>query len=431
MNKKRSRSEHKKRKSRENLSKTKRRQSSNKKGDLDGINNKTKVNKRRIVQRGGTTRQKLKELIISGNVAEVNSLILAVIYPLLNHHFIHHTTASGDGNSALYTACRSTNPKIEMVSTLLYFGFKPDTPNNNENGSYPQHGVVAAAKDIINSTEDRGSKVSKLHSLRAILQELKNSGADMKIKNMYNNTAFEEYTTMVGTEKEIVSGKIKLLDVDLDLNIRYLLYPDTGAAPDYRDPPPGYGVHLPRYSAPPPLPPLPPPPGYGAPPPPPHPHPPGYVAPPPPGYSAPPPPPPPGHGAAADAHPRIQMVTGNASLTNPEFYKDFKGDSNKLPVLQKTSNYHQGYNNGNSYFTYNGVPYYFSDVMQGLITKKNGTGTFQRANIESGQFVGYHTFHISNDGIRFSFYIRNSPPSYVSFQVDLGNWVQDAPLTLV
>lgn len=55
MNKKRSRSERGSRKMRQNLSRTKRRQSSNKKGALKGIhNNKTKiVKKRRIVQRGG------------------------------------------------------------------------------------------------------------------------------------------------------------------------------------------------------------------------------------------------------------------------------------------------------------------------------------------------------------------------------------------
>jgi DNA-directed RNA polymerase beta subunit len=130
----------------------------------------------------------------------------------------------------------------------------------------------------------------------------------------------------------------------------------------------------------------------------------------------------------------VSRVTGEVSFY-PEFYNKFQGEPNKLPGLQETSNY-QTTVNRNSYFTYKGVSYYFSQHIEESLQTKRKQVTVQRDAIEGGHFVGHYVFVIDGqDNITFNFYILNnsSTPAdgYVSFQVDPENWVQDAPLTLV
>ena len=381
MNKKRSRSERGSRKMRQNLSKTKRRQSSNKKGALKGIrNNKTKANKlRRIVQRGGGNRHELNLRITSNDVVQVSNYIRHAFYPSLYEQFINNSTQP-PGNSALYTACRSTNPNIDIVKTLLFFGFKPDTPNHNENGSYPQHGVVAAADEIIRLVLRHEETQKRLNVLKDILEELNRAGADMRLTNKFGYTAYTEYSTRFvavagNPPSPSIEDRFRAFDTALSIEITQLLHS-----------PPGH------------------PPGYGAPPP---------------GYSAP---------------PHVHRVTGEVSFY-PEFYNKFQGEPNKLPGLQETSNY-QTTVNRNSYFTYKGVSYYFSQHIEESLQTKRKQVTVQRDAIEGGHFVGHYVFVIDGqDNITFNFYILNnsSTPAdgYVSFQVDPENWVQDAPLTLV
>jgi hypothetical protein len=433
MNKKRSRSEHKKRNSRQNLSKTKRRQSSNKKGALKGIhNNKTKANKlRRIVQRGGGTYDELVKVVKSGNVTDV-------IRILKFGGVAHFNNYRPEDNTVLYTACRSPNPNLGMVQLLLERKFFPNIPNG-QNGSYPQHGVVAAANQILGNEQlSLEQKNEKLIVLKDILEELRRKGADMSLKNRLKNgaeyTAYTEYSDMFGQEPTpSIEDNISRFNADLSSRIKELLRPLPGPPPG---PPPGYGppAHAMGYGAPPHAM------GYGAPPP-------GYGAPShamgygapshamgygpsPPGYGAPPP-----HPMGYSAPPHVHIVTGKASSFYPEFYSKFQGEPNKLQSLQDSSNY-QRTNNGKSYFTYKGVSYYFSDNIQTLLQQKISGHTVQRGPIIGGHFKGYYVFVIDGqDNITFNFYILNhsSTPAdnYVSFQVDPENWVQDAPLTLV
>ena len=407
MNKKRSRSERGSRKMRQNLSKTKRRQSSNKKGALKGIhNNKTKiVKKRRIVQRGGSKYDDLVTAVMSGNVDDVSRI-------LRTGGVDHFHNYWPEDNTVLYTACRSPNPNLEMVKLLLTCRFEPNIPNG-QNRSYPQHGVVAAANQILGSEQlSLEQQNEKLNVLKDILVELRSKGADMSLKNRLRNrseyTAYTEYSDMFGqVPTPSIEDNISRVNPDLSSKIKELLRPPPHG---YSAPPPGYGAPPPEYSAPPH--------GYGA-------HPPGYSAPPP-GYSA------PAHGYGA--HPPVHRVTGEANLY-PEFYNKFQGEPNKLLSLPEISNY-QIPNNGNSYFTYKSVPYYFSDYIQPLLQPNINGHTVQRSHFVDGHFKGHYVFVIDGqDNITFNFYIisYSSRPAdgYVSFQVDPGNWVQDAPLTLV
>ena len=390
MNKKRSRSEHKKRNSRQNLSKTKRRQSSNKKGALKGIhNNKTKVNKkRRIVQRGGGTYDELVKVVKSGNVTDV-------IRILKFGGVAHFNNYRPEDNTVLYTACRSPNPNLGMVQLLLERNFFPNIPNG-QNGSYPQHGVVAAANQILGNEQlSLEQKNEKLIVLKDILEELRRKGADMSLKNRLKNgaeyTAYTEYSDMFGQEPTpSIEDNISRFNADLSSRIKELLRPLPGPPPG---PPPGYGP--PAHAM-----------GYGAPPP---------------GYSAPPPP----HPMGYSAPPHVHIVTGKASTFFPEFYSKFQGEPNKLQSLQDSSNY-QPSENGNSYFTYKGVSYYFSHHIQNLIDK-NKTTTIKRFGEGLFYFTyGENTYHFFIPVHDYT--LTNQPSAYVSFQVDPENWVQDAPL---
>lgn len=236
-----------------NLSKTKRRPRSNKKGALKGLrNNKTKVvKKRRIEQRGGGTFPELINFILTNNANAVANCIREEIRPSLYHKFVGRVEEGGNavfqGNTALYTACRSPDPNVDMVKTLHFFGFKPDTPNNNENGSFPQHGVVAAAQEIMTQGVSDPMKVPKLQKLVLILEELKKNGADMRIKNKVGPTggytAFEEYTNpsidlRTNSTRVSIYNTIQQINPLLSETIGYLLNPNPPSAPPSAPPPP-------------------------------------------------------------------------------------------------------------------------------------------------------------------------------------------------
>ena len=408
---------------------TKKIQRSNKKRTL---HKKTKVRKQRgrILQRGGAgdindliklidklndTRRILNDDgtpqhdVQMDIIGEIRRFIQGLTKDERNK--IKTESLADNGHSALYAACRLKIPERTLVADLLHLEFQI-IQNGPPTYSYPQHGAVQAAKDILDDAsikpENKFKRLEEILQVLILLREKNPEATVMTQKNYYGYSAggiFKLKESKYGSITPSVLDMIKSLGTDGDASISGLILGFENVLNPYMEK---------GHSAPP-LPPTPS--GYGAPPP-------GYGAPPPPGYGA----------AAAAAHPHIPMVTGIAYLNYPEFYKDFKGYSNKLPVLQNTSNYRQDYNNGNSYFTYIDVPYYFSDVMQGLITKYNKTVTVQRSYMESGHFVGHYTFHIPNDDITFDFYILKKPNQvdcYVSFQVDPGNWVQDAPLTLV
>ena len=185
-----------------NLSKTKRRPRSNKKGALKGLrNNKTKVvKKRRIEQRGGGKFSELIDHILKNNTVAVANCIREEIEPSLYHKFVAMNSGHGrmvqfTGPTALYTACSLPDPNPNLVNTLLFFGFNPNTPNNDRDRSYPQHGVVAAAGAIIRSGDDPYKKKQKLGRLVNVLGSLRNYGAHMEYKNIRDLTAMGEYIT--------------------------------------------------------------------------------------------------------------------------------------------------------------------------------------------------------------------------------------------
>jgi len=226
-------------KMRQHVAKTKRRQHSNKKGALKGLrNNKTKVVKnRRIVQRGGGTYQDLVGIIRRGNPNNVANHILHMMYPRLHYLFIRPPNPDEihgdyDGNTALYTACRSPHPNVEMVNTLLYFGFKPYT-KNYINGSFPQHGVVAAAREIMTTQLDVQIqyKIHNIQQLVLILEALKRAGADMSSRNLAGFTAFQEYSIQF-LDGTITKNMIHRISQNDSERISNLLNPD------YHPPPP-------------------------------------------------------------------------------------------------------------------------------------------------------------------------------------------------
>lgn len=227
-----------------NLSKTKRRPRSNKKGALKGLrNNKTKVvKKRRIEQRGGGTYQILISLI-QKTPDRVADYIRNEITPSLNHQFVERNPQGGGysimGPTALYTACSLLEPNPNLVDTLLFFGFNPNTPNKDSIGSYPQHGVVAAAGAIIRSDDDPYNKKQKLGKLVNVLGSLRNYGAHMEYENIRGLTAMGEYINKNQGQQSIYQA-INSLDRELSTIISYLLSSETPYVP----PPHPPSVHV-------------------------------------------------------------------------------------------------------------------------------------------------------------------------------------------
>lgn len=225
-----------------NLSKTKRRPRSNKKGALKGLrNNKTKVvKKRRIEQRGGGSYQELIGLI-QKNPDSVANYIRNEITPSLNHQFVERNPQGGGdpimGPTALYTACSLPDPNPILVNTLLFFGFNPNTPNKDGIGSYPQHGVVAAAGAIIISPDTDSGKKQKLGKLVNVLGLLRNYGAHMESKNIRDLTAMGEYITENQGQQSINGLLYNSSDPalkDLGKSIHDLLGPATPYVPPPR-----------------------------------------------------------------------------------------------------------------------------------------------------------------------------------------------------
>ena len=413
MNKKRSRSEHGSRKMRKNLSKTKRRPRSNKKGALKGIrNNKTKVNKRRIVQRGGNKKyDDLVTAVMIGIVDDVSRILQKGDVADFHNY-------RPENNTVLYTACRSPTPNLGMVQLLLTWGFEPNIPNghNGHNGSYPQHGVVAAAKYIIgDGILYPHQNTEELNSLETILKALKQSHADMSLKNKLQYTAYDEYSIgfidVPGTPPlPSIESRIAVIDHDLSVRIRDLLRPPPGPPPPgYGAPPPGYGAPPPGYGAPPP--------GYGAPPP-------GY-SPPQPGYGAPPPgygAPPPGYGAPPPGPPPPPREVA----FYPNFYEIFKDMSICQDISPKTD-YYDTVKSANTTFKYKDKIYYLTDSFQKRVQTK----------IMEGMQQSEVNYHIGNVVVvdelsdKFMFYIKlgnvKKCEGYVSFTVGGRCWVQDAP----
>lgn len=238
-----------------NLSKTKRRPRSNKKGALNGLrNNKTKVvKKRRIEQRGGGTYQGLISLIQSGDANSVADYIRKEIEPSLNHQFVAMNSGDGrmvqiTGPTALYTACSLLEPNPNLVDTLLFFGFNPNTPNNDSIGSYPQHGVVAAAGAIISSPGPNFSKKQKLRNLVNVLGSLRKYHALMNNTNKRVLTALDEYITK-NQDQQSMNGLLYNSSEqelkDLGKSIHDLLDPATPYVP----PPPRVHVVQPSKDA--------------------------------------------------------------------------------------------------------------------------------------------------------------------------------------
>ena len=225
-----------------NLSKTKRRPRSNKKGALKGLrNNKTKVvKKRRIEQRGGGG-ESYRELIelIQKTPDSVANYIRKEIEPSLYHKFVAMNSGHGmmvqiTGPTALYTACSLPDPNPNLVNTLLFFGFKPDTRNNDGDRSYPQHGVVEAAGAIIRSQDSDPSKKQKLGNLVNVLGLLRNYGAHMESKNIRGLTALDEYITENQGQKSMNGLLYTSSDralIDLGKSIHDLLGPATPYVP--------------------------------------------------------------------------------------------------------------------------------------------------------------------------------------------------------
>lgn len=224
-----------------NLSKTKRRPRSNKKGALKGLRiNKTKVvKKRRIEQRGGGTYQGLISLIQLSDANKVADYIRDVINPSLYHQFVERNPEGGGepimGPTALYTACSLSEPNPILVDTLLFFGFKPNTPNKDDIGSYPQHGVVAAAGAIISSHNDVRKK-QKLGMLVNVLESLSKYGARMESRNKRGVTAMDEYMNKNQGQQSIYEAINGLGgEYELGQKINYLL---SSSKTTYVPPPP-------------------------------------------------------------------------------------------------------------------------------------------------------------------------------------------------
>jgi hypothetical protein len=219
-----------------NLSKTKRRPRSNKKGALKGLrNNKTKVvKKQRIEQRGGGTYQALIQYIRTNNTIAVANYIRREIEPSLNHQFVERNPEVGGdpitGPTALYTACSLLEPNPNLVNTLLFFGFNPNTPNNDGDRSYPQHGVVAAAGAIISSGDPDFSKKQKLRNLVNVLGLLRNYAAQMDNTNTSGDTAMGEYINKNQGHNSIYQA-INSLDQELSTSISHLLSSATPPTP--------------------------------------------------------------------------------------------------------------------------------------------------------------------------------------------------------
>jgi hypothetical protein len=117
-----------------------------------------------------------------------------------------------------------------MVNILLFFGFKPDIRNNNENGSFPQHGLVAAAGEIMGPSEFPQNKLQKLQQLVRILEALNLSGEDKSKKNRLGYTAFEEFTGFT-KDKPSIENTISKSYREISTKIHNLLNPNPPPPP--------------------------------------------------------------------------------------------------------------------------------------------------------------------------------------------------------
>lgn len=118
------------------------------------------------------------------------------------------------------------------MSTWLihyFFGFNPDTPNNDEIGSFPQHGVVEAAGAIIRSQDNDYNKKRELGKLVNVLGSLRKSGANMEDINRQSVTALGKYNERISDKPSISDGIYQLVtgNDDLGKRINDLLSPET------------------------------------------------------------------------------------------------------------------------------------------------------------------------------------------------------------
>ena len=210
------------------------------------------------------------------------------------------------GRTALYLACRSPVPNPAMVELLLDAGFNPNIPNNSDTnlgaGSYPLHGVVQAAKSIIEVGKHTDAT---LNDMVKIIDLLKPKGANLSAMNIYGMTAFQDYLKGV---KPLINSSHGTLDSAIHWALIPLATPGPGHPPPYAPPP----YAPPSYA--------PPPPSSYAPSHPPPPHPSSYAPPPPSSYAPSHPPPshpPPKYAPPPSHHPSHPPPPGPPSSYAP------------------------------------------------------------------------------------------------------------------
>ena len=241
-------------KTKHRVQKTKRSRRLNKNRSVKGIrgNNKTKVvgKRRNIVQSGGGRIDDLVGRIFGLNTIEgeiPNSVIDNIMKDVTVENTRELTSIEkpdhsivNDGISLLYAACRLKNhPSPYLVSKILdkmrdqHTGTSAGSlyksligkerssewnriiPNGSSNGSYPQHGAVQAAREILEKcpTQDDVTTNTKLNEIIKILKVLKEydasvpklTGIQNALMTLPNNlsgvgsfTAYEEFTLSFG-----------------------------------------------------------------------------------------------------------------------------------------------------------------------------------------------------------------------------------------
>jgi hypothetical protein len=251
-------------KTKHRVQKTKRSRRLNKNRSVKGIrgNNKTKVvgKRRNIVQRGGGRIDDLVGRIyglnkIEGEIPE--SFIDTIMADVTVENTQQRTQIEkpdgslvNDGTTLLYAASRLNRPSPYLVSKILEKTQDQHTgtsmgsvlkkmsgkersstwnriiPNGSSNGSYPQHGAVQAAREILEkcSIRDDVTAYNKLNEIIKILKLLKEYDAKvpkltgdmtplMKLPNKLRDgewgfTAYQEFTLSFGGANS-VEGLIK------------------------------------------------------------------------------------------------------------------------------------------------------------------------------------------------------------------------------